>query len=123
MTYRKALALAALVLTLAVSAFAQSAAGKWTASFDTPVGMQNYTYEFVVDGEKVTGQAVNSQRGAVDIQEGKLSGDTISFVEMLDIQGQSIRIEYTGKISGDEIQFHRQVGDFGSTDFVAKRSQ
>ena len=32
-----------------------------------------------------------------------------------------IRIEYTGKVSGDEIKLHRKVGDFGEEDLVVKR--
>ena len=40
------------------------------------------------------------------------------FDEMMD---GSIRIEYKGKISSDEIKFVRKVGDFGTEEFVAKR--
>ena len=32
-----------------------------------------------------------------------------------------IRIEYTGKVNGDEIKLHRKVGDFAEEDLVAKR--
>ena len=40
---------------------------------------------------------------------------------MLKDQDQAIRIEYTGKLAGDEIKFARKVGDIATTEIVAKR--
>ena len=96
--------------------------GKWTASFETAIGVQNYTYDFKVDGEKLTG-AAKSQFGEGKIVDGTVKGDQITFVENLDFQGQQLRIVYTGKIAGDEIKFTRQVADFGSEELVAKRAK
>ncbi|HEY1211066.1 MAG TPA: hypothetical protein VGE85_17000 [Terracidiphilus sp.] len=94
--------------------------GKWTAEFDTQIGVQKYTYEFHVDGTTVTGKAIN-ERGETAITEGKIDGDTITFVEMLNFNGMDIKITYTGKINGDEIKFTRQVGDFATEELTAKR--
>jgi hypothetical protein len=59
--YRK-MFLAALIAALACTmAFATSIEGKWKATFDTQMGTQNYTYEFHVDGNKVTGTATNDR--------------------------------------------------------------
>lgn len=99
---------------------AADATGSWKAAFDTPVGQRNYTYDLKADGQKLSGKAT-SERGEAVLAEGKVSGDEIFFVEKLEIQGQAVRVEYTGKVSGDEIRFKRQVGDFGSQEFVAKR--
>ena len=109
------------VLAFAVAAHAADISGKWTAEFDTQIGVQKYTYEFKVDGGKLTGKAI-SQNGSAEIQEGKVSGDDVSFVEMLDFQGMQIRIDYKGKVAGDEIKFTRQVGEFATEQLVAKRS-
>jgi len=38
------------------------------------------------------------------LTEGSVKGDEISFVETLKVQGQELRCEYKGKISGDEIR-------------------
>lgn len=114
-------AIATLFLAFAcIGAYAADFNGKWTAQFDTPVGTQHYTYEFRVDGAKVTGKAINDH-GEVAIQDGKINGDTISFVEVANFNGMDLRIVYTGKIDGDTIHFNRKVGDFGSDDFTAKR--
>lgn len=95
--------------------------GAWTASFDTQVGRQNYTYEFVVKDGAVTG-TIKSDNGEVAVSEGKLDGETVTFVEMLTFQGMEIRIQYTGKVtSPDEIRFTRQVADFATEELVAAR--
>ena len=113
--------LATLIAALAcTTAFAASVEGKWKATFDTQMGTQNYTYEFHVDGNKVTGTATNDQ-GQTPIAEGTLDDDTITFVEALSFNGNDIRIEYTGKIDGDQIKFTRKVGDFATEELVAKR--
>jgi major membrane immunogen (membrane-anchored lipoprotein) len=104
------------------AAFAAGVAGKWTASIDTQIGVQNYTYDFQVDGEKLTGTA-KSQFSESQIAEGSVKGDEISFAESLKFEDQVIRVVYKGKISGDEIKFNRQVGEIASEDFVAKRAK
>ena len=123
MTIRR-FAICALFVLVAVgaAAFAAGVAGKWTAAIDTQIGVQNYTYEFQVDGEKLTGTA-KSQFSESQIVEGSVKGDEISFVENLKYEDQVLRVVYKGKISGDEIKFNRQVGEFASEDFVAKRAK
>ena len=111
---------------VALPALAAEVAGKWTAEFDTQVGLQKYTYDLKLEGEKVTGKASfdrMGQKGEADLLEGTLKGDTISFVEMLDFQGTAIRITYTGTVKGDEIAFTRQVGDFATEQIVARRAK
>ena len=122
MTWKRiALPVAALLLAL-VPAFGADVAGKWTASFETQIGTQNYTYEFKVDGGKLTG-TTKSANGETQIAEGVVNGDDITFVENLNYQGQALRVVYKGKISGDEIKFTRNVADFASEDLVAKRAK
>jgi hypothetical protein len=87
-----------------------------------PDRAQNFTYQFKVNGSTLTGTA-ESANGKTDIQDGKVNGDTVTFVEMLNVQGMTIRVEYTGKIAGDEIKFIRKVGDFATEDLVAKRAK
>lgn len=113
-----------LALALAVPALAADVAGKWTSEFDTQVGPQKYVFDFKVEGEKVSGKAAferMGQKGEVELKDGKLVGDAISFVEMLDFQGNSITITYSGKVSGDEMKLTRKVGDFATEEIVARR--
>lgn len=116
------LALLAIVLTSSV-AFGTAAdiTGKWSASFDTQIGKQDYVYDFVVKDTTLTGK-VKSNLGSGDVLEGKVDGDKVSFVEMLKFQDMDIRITYTGTIvSADEIKFTRNVADFATEELVAKR--
>jgi len=82
--------------------------------------VQNYTYDFKVDGEKLTGTA-KSQFGESALTEGSVKGDAITFVENVNFEGNAIRIVYKGTIAGDEIKFTRNVADFANEDLVAKR--
>jgi hypothetical protein len=109
-------------LVISMFAFAADITGTWTASFDTQIGVQNYTLTFKVEGNKLTGH-VKSQYSDTDIQEGTINGDDISFVENLTFDGMQLRIVYKGKISGDEIQLTRNVADVATEDAVAKRAK
>ena len=115
---------AGLALGFALVAHAADVTGKWTAEFDTQVGPQKYVFDLKAEGGKVTGKASferMGQKGEAELKDGKLAGDDVSFVEMLDFQGQPITISYVGKVAGDEIKFTRSVGDFAKEEFVAKR--
>jgi len=111
-----------IVIGMAAAAFAADVTGTWTASFDTQVGVQKYTYTFKVDGKKLTGKAKSELAGTeTDILEGTVNGDDISFVENLNFQDMPLRIVYKGKIAGDEIKFTRTILDMFMEELVAKR--
>lgn len=113
---------AALALLATAAAFAADVTGTWTASFETQVGTQNYTYTFKVDGGKLTGTTKsNLSETASAITNGTVNGDDISFTENLNYQGMQFQIPYKGKISGDEIKFTRTVVEGTPEDLVAKR--
>ena len=123
---RKGGVLTILVLAGLVCAFAADVTGKWTTEFDSQVGLQKYVFELKADGTKLTGTAISNIGGTeakTELQEGKINGDEIAFIENLNYQGMELRISYKGQISGDEIKFSRTVGDAGGEQFVAKRAQ
>jgi hypothetical protein len=101
-----------------MNVLAADVTGTWRSEFDSQIGHQFYTFTFKQDGSKLTGKA-NSEAGdrkrEAELKEGKVDGDTISFVEIMNIQDREIRISYNGKLStgGNEIIFTREVGDFG----------
>jgi hypothetical protein len=108
---------------LPVYAFAADITGTWTASFETQVGVQSYTFEFKVEGSALTGMA-KSTNGEYAIEEGKVDGNTISFVENMMYQGMPLKMTYTGNVVSDnEIQFTRDVAGIAKEELVAKRSQ
>lgn len=98
--------------------------GIWKAEFDTQRGLQKYAFTFQQDGQRVTAKAtaeLDGQKRDIELKDVEFKEDTLSFVEILDAQGRELRITYTGKVAGNEINFHRAVGEFGSTDSIAKR--
>ena len=124
MTRRLALSLIVFALMLSGRVvLAADITGKWTASFDTQIGQQDYTYDFVVKDTTLTGK-FKSNLAEGEILEGKVDGEKVTFVEILKFEGNEVRITYTGKIvSADEIQFTRQVADFATEQLVAKRAK
>ena len=109
---------------LSLSALAADVTGTWKAEFETQRGLQKYTFTLKQDGATVTGKASVEREGEkrdAEFKDGKVDGDTVTFVEPLKIQDNEINITYTGKVSGNEIRFTRKVGDFGSSEATAKR--
>lgn len=108
------------------SDLADDLTGTWVAEFDSPVGIQNYTYVIKQEGTKLTGKItgiVEGQKNETDLLEGKFEGGVISFVEMMDIMGEKIRVSYKGKLADGLINFTREVGEFGTDALVAKRAE
>jgi enterochelin esterase family protein len=111
-----------------VKALTADVTGTWKSEFDSQRGHQKYTFTFKQDGTKLTGKAdaeVGDQKREAELKEGKVDGDTISFVEILSIQDNEIRISYTGKLAadGNEIKFTREVGNFAKMEIVAQRER
>ncbi|HEY3515626.1 MAG TPA: hypothetical protein VGL98_01170 [Gammaproteobacteria bacterium] len=104
-------------------AHAADVSGTWTASFDTQVGKQEYTYTLKAEGSALTGTAKSNLLGDSTLSDGKVDGNKISFVEKGTYQGMPLQFNYTGEITGDEIHFKRELMGFPAEEFVAKRSK
>src|ERR1043166_567000 len=104
----------ATLLLCSLSALAADITGTWKAEFNTQRGLQKYTFTLKQEGTQVTGKASverDGEKREAELTDGKVDGDTVTFVEPLKIQDNDIQITYTGKISAGEIQFTRKVGD------------
>jgi enterochelin esterase-like enzyme len=113
-----------LLVTIPCFVFSADVTGTWKTEFDTQIGLQKYTYTLKQDGTKVTGKAsadIAGEKREAELKDGKLDGETLSFVEMLSFQGNEIRITYQGKVAGNEIKFTREVGEFAKEELTAKR--
>ena len=112
------------LLVVLVSAGARAATditGTWTASFESQIGRQDYTYQFQVKRRTLSGKAF-SALGEAEILKGKVDDDKVSFLENFAYQGTVIPVTYTGAIlSADEIKFTRQVGALTTEEFLARR--
>jgi hypothetical protein len=109
---------------LAISALAADVNGKWTAQVPGRGGQtREVTFNFKADGGALTG-TVSGPQGDLDISDGKIDGDQISFTQTLEFNGNSIKFLYKGTVSGDEIKFTRtrEGGEGRSQEFTAKRA-
>jgi len=113
----------ALCCVVAGLAYAADVSGTWTASFDTQVGKQEYTYVLKVEGAMLSGTAKSNLIGDSTLSDGKVDGNKISFVEKGNYQGMPLQFNYTGELAGDEIKFKRELMGFPAEEFVAKRSK
>jgi hypothetical protein len=116
--------LVAVVIAIACSVSLRAAdpSGRWAATFMSQVGEQVYTYEFVVKGTTLTGTAKGSLTGEGKISDGKIDGDTITFVENTTYMGMPLAFNYTGKMtSADQIELSRTLMDFEAEKATAKR--
>ncbi len=112
--------LAILAALCLASAFAADIDGKWTATYDTQNGPVTTTWDLKADGAKLTGKA-NSAFGVRDVTEGKIDGKEVSWVEVIEAQGTTVRVVCKGTLNGDELKLSRIVGELGTTETVAKR--
>jgi hypothetical protein len=108
-----ALFLLASVLTAA------DVSGKWTGEVPGRGGeARTTTFVFKADGEKLTGTMTGPQ-GEVTLQDGKVSGDKISF----SMTGGNAKIMFEGTVAGDQIKMTRAREGGQAREFTLKRAQ
>jgi hypothetical protein len=90
------------LLALSGLALAQSVAGEWNATMETPGEPVNYKAIFKVDGEKLSG-TIKRSSGDTALQ-GTVKGKEIKFSYTVDYNGQALAISVTGTLEGDTIK-------------------
>jgi beta-glucosidase len=114
--------LVALALLLAVSTPRAQAGlnGRWTAEVPSPFGSSEYRLALRADAGVVTGTA-QSDLGRTTLEDGRLDGTRVSFVEVVAFDGRTTRLAWEGELAGDEIRFTRRAGTEPAQSFVAHR--
>jgi hypothetical protein len=108
------------LVCLSFVAAAADVNGKYVAEVPGRNGTQTTTFNFKTSGDKLEG-SITTQRGENPISDGKVSGDTISFVQVLNFNGNEFKMTYTGKVSGDSIEMTRDTGRGEPQKFTAKK--
>jgi hypothetical protein len=114
-----AIALVAFVLSVG-GASAQSVAGDWDGSFNTPGGARPFKLVLVVDGEKLTG-TVKRANGDVPLT-GTIKGEAINFSYTINYGGNDLTLMYSGKVSGDSMSGTVSFGGNAEETWSAKRA-
>ena len=90
-------------LTLWVS-FAADIDGKWAGQIQGRGGPQTQTLTLKADGNTLTGSVEGGRGGPIDISDGKIDGNNVSFNVVREFQGNKITQEFKGTISGGELK-------------------
>lgn len=106
----------ALVCMLPV-AHAADLSGSWKGAFDFNGTSIPVTLNLKADGGALTGSIEGLPTTPVDIHEGKIAGDAITFWTNTDYEGQTYKLVFNGKINGDQIEFNfgTDDGTWGTT--------
>ena len=122
MKYVKAgLAAVSLIVSLSSTALAQSPAGAWDLSVDTPQGANTSTLTLKLDGDKLSGDLANQMMGSTPVT-GTFSAGTVAVTANIDVQGSTLQLGITGKVDGEAMTGNIKFGDFGEFPFTAKRA-
>ena len=122
---KKTILTAMLMALVSVAAWAADVTGKWTGQMAGPNGEGfALTFNFKQDGSKLTGNVQGPQGDPIDITQGKVDGDKISFVVTIDVNG-GMKIMHDGTINGDEIKLNTKSdsGDFPGGAMTLKREK
>lgn len=108
------------------SALAADVTGTWKWSVERNGNTIETTLKLKQDGEKLTGTISGRAGNETEIEDGKVTGDDVSFQVTRTFNDNKMVIKYEGKQSGDTIKgkmkFERQ-GEEQSRDWEAKKEK
>jgi len=111
-----------LVLLSAVPATAQDVEGTWVFSVNSPDGLVELEVAFELDGDEVKGEADFEMADAIEISDGKLEGNVLTFVMHVGMEGAWFSVQITGTIDGDEMTGQASLAEMGTMPFTATRA-
>ena len=83
--------------------------GKWQAEVPGRDGPVPVTFNLKAEGQTLTGSISADVIGDTEIQEGKVDGEAVSFVQVLARGQRQIRFQYEGKLAGDSLELTRTL--------------
>lgn len=111
-----------LMLLLALAALAADVTGTWKATAEGPNGTMSRTFVLKAEGSKLTGETTSSLFGKSTITDGKIDGDNLSFTITVKFQDNEMKLNYKGKVNGNEIRFTVENANGGQTiEWLAKK--
>lgn len=106
---RKTLALALALVSTLVLAYAVNVDGTWSGELHTREGGAfQVTLTLKAQVDKLTGTYGQGAMEDVNIENGRLSGDTVTFSITRQVRDQQIKISYTGKVEGNTMKLTSQ---------------
>jgi hypothetical protein len=90
---------AVLLLGISSAALAADLEGKWTAEVEGRRGTVTQTLILRTSGSDLTGSLDGGRGNAVDISDGKIDGNNVSFKVVREFNGNQITQQYKGTLS------------------------
>ena len=109
----------ALIVGAASSTPAQSVAGGWNLSFNTPNGTREAVMNLKVEGETLTGSLTSTEAGEIPFK-GTVKGDTFTFTMDVQTANGTFSIVINGEVDGDAMKGTMDFGQ-GTGEFTGKR--
>jgi hypothetical protein len=94
--------------------------GTYDIAIDTPMGKQSAKLTLKAEGSALSGK-MESPFGTQEFSGGTVSGDEVTWAMEISGPMGSIKLEYKGKVTGNDISGEVKAGDFGSSPFKGTR--
>jgi hypothetical protein len=109
--YMKKIVLGMAMFLLAGLAFGADIDGKWIAEIPGMDGApMKINYTFKANGATLTGSTASPDGKEIQIKDGKIDGNKISFVLAMDMGGQEMKITCKGEVAGPELKMSMDMG-------------
>lgn len=92
-----------------MAVFGADVTGKWAGAAGAGKGAPQ-TFNLKQDGSALTGTVEGGRGGPLEISNGKVEGDKVSFEVVREFNGNSITLKYSGTVSGNAMQLTVETG-------------
>jgi|MudIll2142460700_1097286.scaffolds.fasta_scaffold91787_2 hypothetical protein len=118
----KQLLLFAIALLLAYSLYGADLSGTWSGQMPTrDGGTRDVAFKFKQSGSALSG-TMSAFDNDIPIKDGKVQGDALSFSVTLELGGNDVKLLFTGKVKGDQLDMTRErEGTATKQNFTLKR--
>jgi hypothetical protein len=94
--------------------------GTYNIEVDTPMGKQESKLTLKSAGVKLNG-TIESSFGKNSFTGGTIKGNEVSWSMEINSPMGNLKLDYKGKVSGNDISGEVKAGDFGTSPFKGKR--
>lgn len=92
-------------------------AGNWDFSFTSPQGAATWRVKFDQAGDTLRGSVGAGEFGTLDVMNGWITGNELSFGVNLNFNGTPIQVNFAGTVKGDTVQGNVDVPGAGIQPF------
>jgi hypothetical protein len=108
-------------MVLGLAASAADITGNWKGELETPQGKVTVSYTLKQVGETLTGTWQAAQSPTVEISEGQIKGEKLSFTVKIGANG-GMTFAHEGKVKGEELELTmKPSGEFPGATVIATR--